>query len=186
MDPPSASDPSSSGAFWARCTLHSLVSSLPSRLMRFPSHCVVPLVGGTFMLALSRLLASRRSASKANASWGLGALSVCSTLSLAISVAGIPARNLSKSSDGCIKTCCVSVSPQPCRVSSRLCHHQSLTMVLWCPTSHYDKIATTTICMHVYYVAIPLHDRGTTRRGPRTSLKPRTKSASGYPGSLAG
>ena len=36
-------------------------------------------------------------------------------------------------------------------------------MVLWRPTSHYDKIATTTICMHVYYVAIPPHDRGTKR-----------------------
>ena len=43
------------------------------------------------------------------------------------------------------------------------------------------------ICMHVYYVAIPLHDRGTRTRGPRICWTPRTKTyASGSPGSLDG
>ena len=43
------------------------------------------------------------------------------------------------------------------------------------------------ICMRVYYVAIPLHDRGTRTRGPRICWTPRTKTyASGSPGSLAG
>ena len=43
------------------------------------------------------------------------------------------------------------------------------------------------ICMRVYYVAIPLHDRGTRTRGPRICWTPRTKTyASGSPGSLDG
>ena len=52
--------------------------------------------------------------------------------------------------------------------------------------------------MHVYYVAIPLHDRGTSGSGQRNSWTPTTKTspriswtrkktcASGSPGSLAG
>ena len=54
------------------------------------------------------------------------------------------------------------------------------------------------ICMYVYYVAIPLHDRGTSGSGQRNSWTPTTKTspriswtrkktcASGSPGSLAG